>query len=79
MNPRGTFAERYGYDHLQTGIPAIFIEADLEKSGEAYRTLGKLLGREEKGAALGNYCDRVFAGAKAKMAEIPESERISFA
>ncbi|MDD2426738.1 MAG: ABC transporter substrate-binding protein [Eubacteriales bacterium] len=77
--PKGNIAEDMDTITLQTGIPAIFIEADLEKSGEAYRTLGKLLGREEKGAALGNYCDRVFAGAKAKMAEIPESERISFA
>ncbi|NLC88540.1 MAG: ABC transporter substrate-binding protein [Clostridiaceae bacterium] len=77
--PKGGIAEDMDTVTMQTGIPAIFIEADLEKSGNAYRTLGQLLGKEEKGAALGDYCDQVFAEVTAKMAEISEEDRASFA
>lgn len=34
----------------QTGIPVILIEGDLEQTPDAYRTLGKLLGEEERGS-----------------------------
>lgn len=77
--PKGSIAEDMDTITMQTGIPAIFIEADLDKSGDAYRTLGQLLGKEEKGAALGAYCDRVFAEVMAKLDGIAEEDSISFA
>lgn len=68
-------------DEIQsrTGIPTIFIEVDLEKTGEAYRTLGRLLDKEAQGNALGDYCDRVYQDVREKMATIPEAERVRFA
>ncbi len=77
--PKGSIAEDMDTITMQTGIPAIFIEADLVNSGDAYRTLGELLGKEEKGAALSEYCDRVYADVTTKMNEIPEEDRLSFA
>lgn len=63
----------------QTGIPAIFIEADLHNAGDAYRTLGSLLGKEELGERLGEYCDDVYTGVTETMSEIAEDERPTFA
>lgn len=77
--PKGSIAEDMDTITMQTGIPAIFIEADLVNSGDAYRTLGELLGKVEKGAALGDYCDRVYADVTSKMNEVPEEDRYSFA
>lgn len=41
----------------QTGIPTIHIHADTLSMGEAFRTLGRLLGQEEQGEKLAQYCD----------------------
>lgn len=61
----------------QLGIPVIFIEAELENSGSAYRTLGELLGMEEEANALADYCDETIREAKEKAASIPEEERVT--
>ena len=63
----------------QTGIPAIFIEADLDNAADAYRTLGFLLDKEELGERLGEYCDDVYTGVTETMSEIAEDERPTFA
>lgn len=44
----------------QTLIPSVFISATLETMPETYRTLGKLLGREERGEELAQFCERVY-------------------
>ena len=44
----------------QTGIPFIHIDADIASAAEAYRTLGKLLGREEKAEALAAWCENTY-------------------
>lgn len=59
----------------QIGIPVILIAANLEENPSAYRTLGKLLGSEERGEALASYCEEVLDDAKEKAASIPEEER----
>ena len=41
----------------QTGIPFIHIFATVNTAPEAYRTLGKLLGREEKAEQLATWCE----------------------
>lgn len=63
----------------QTGIPAIFIEAGLHNAGDAYRTLGSLLDKEELGERLGEYCDDVYTSVTETMAEIAEEDRLTFA
>ena len=59
-------------DQIQSsiGIPVIFIEARLDNTDEAYRTLGKILGRETEGNALADYCHAVYARSKELSAKI---------
>ncbi len=49
-------------DELQTRteIPCVFLYATLETMPETYRTLGKLLGREERGEELALFCEKVY-------------------
>ena len=62
----------------QVGIPVIFVEASLDKTGEAFRTLGEILGVEDKGNELGNYCDEKLGMIKEGMDKIPEEERVNY-
>ena len=44
----------------QTGIPTVYVSATLKDMPQTFRTLGKLLGREEKGEELAQFCQRVY-------------------
>lgn len=44
-----------------TGIPSVHIEASLASMPEAFRKLGSLLKKEEKGEALAKFCEKVYA------------------
>lgn len=61
----------------QTGIPTIFIEANLKTFPDAYRQLGKLLGVEEQAEAIATYIEQTTAMAKTNAATIPENEKVS--
>lgn len=56
----------------QTGIPTIFIEADLDDMAAAYRTLGDILGRQEQAEELAQFIDRTVTMAQTNAAKIPE-------
>ena len=45
----------------QTGIPTVFLCADFDTLPQTYRTLGKLLGRPEKGEELASFCEKVYS------------------
>lgn len=45
----------------ETGIPSVHISASLENSGETFRMLGSLLGREVEAEKLAGFCDENFA------------------
>lgn len=60
------------------GIPTIFIESTFKTTGEAYRTLGKVLGVEERANKIGDYCDKVYSDITAKMANIKDEDKINF-
>lgn len=45
----------------QTGIPFVHIFATVNTAPDAYRTLGKLLGREEKAEQLATWCESTLA------------------
>jgi len=45
------------------GIPAVHISAALRSTPGAFRTLGKLLDREEKGEELAQFCERTLSHA----------------
>lgn len=54
----------------QTGIPFLHIDATVATAPEAYRTLGKLLGREEKAEQLASWCQDTYAGMLALMERV---------
>lgn len=64
-------------DDLQaaTGIPVIFIQADLDTMAEAYETLGKVLGEEEQANACAAYIRQTLSEAAEYSTRIPENER----
>ena len=60
----------------QTGIPFLHIDGYTATMGDTYRTLGDLLGLEEKAAVLADYCDEIYAfasGLEEKLA--PEKKK----
>ena len=65
-----TIAEDMDQIQASLGIPVIFIEARLDNTDEAYRTLGKILGREAEGNALADYCQATYTRSKELAAKI---------
>lgn len=59
--PKGSIIEDMDALQTQTGIPAVFVTATLETMPQTFRTLGKLLNKEEKGEALAAFCERFTA------------------
>jgi iron complex transport system substrate-binding protein len=57
---KGSVAEDLDSLQGQTGITCVHIETTLETMPEAYRKLGRLLGREERGEALAEYCEKIY-------------------
>lgn len=60
---------------VQTGIPTVFLNGELENLPAAYRALGTLLGKEEKAEALAEYIEQTLALAADRAAKIGDSER----
>ena len=58
----------------QTQIPSVHIEATLATMADAYRTLGALLGREEKGEELALFCERVYDRTLAIMEQVGDEK-----
>ena len=58
----------------QTNIPAVFISASLEDMPATFRTLGKLLDREEKGEALAQFCERVYPRTVSIMEQVGDNK-----
>jgi len=58
---KATIVEDMDQIQASLGIPVVFIEARLDNTDKAYRTLGKILGRETEGNALADYCHTVYA------------------
>ena len=68
--PKKTTAEDLAALTDQTGIPFIHIDATVATAPEAYRTLGKLLDREEKAEELAAWCESTYAGIAAMMERV---------
>lgn len=67
---KGSVAENMDKLQKQTTIPTVFIDSTLETMPQTYRTLGKLLGREEKGEALAQFCERVYTRTETIMKRV---------
>jgi iron complex transport system substrate-binding protein len=57
--PKGTIVEDMDGIMEQVGIPTVHITASMDSMADAYRTLGKLLGVEDKAEELAQYCETV--------------------
>jgi len=64
-------------DEIQakSGIPTIFIHADMEHLAEAYETLGEILNIPEQAKACADYIRETLEDAKSAAGQIPESDR----
>ena len=58
----------------QTGIPTIFLEGSFEALPQTYRSLGKLLGREEKAEQLAAFCERVYSRTLSIMEQVGDDK-----
>ena len=61
----------------QTGIPTVFIEANLDDMAAAYRTLGDILNRSDMAEPLAQFIEKSVTMAQENSAKIPESQRLS--
>ena len=58
----------------QTGIPTVYISASLADMPRTYRTLGRLLGREERAEALAEFCQRVYDRTVSIMEQVGDNK-----
>ena len=68
--PKGTIVEDMDEIMTTIAIPAVHITATLQSSPEAFRMLGALLGREEKGEQLALFCEKILAQTDGIMAQV---------
>ena len=57
----------------QTGIPTVYVEASLETMPRTFRTLGRLLGREEKAEKMALFCERVYGRTMSIMEQVGDN------
>lgn len=60
----------------QTSIPVIMIDGSLQKTAEAYRFLGDLIGESERAEELATYCDKTLEDITANLDSIEEEKRV---
>ena len=61
----------------QTGIPTVFIEANLDDMAAAYRTLEDILNRSDMAESLARFIEKTVSMARENSAKIPENQRLS--
>ena len=74
---KDTIADDMDRIQKQTGIPTVFIEADLDDMAAAYRMLGDILNRADMAEPLAQFIEKSVAMAQENSAKIPESQRLS--
>ncbi|EFR40714.1 periplasmic binding protein [Selenomonas sp. oral taxon 137 str. F0430] len=73
-----TIAEDMDGIQAALGIPVIFVEARLDNTDEAYRTLGKVLGREQEGLELAGYCSDIYHRTMTLASQIEKKPRLLY-
>lgn len=68
--PKETIVEDMDGITEAIAVPSIHITATLDSTPEAFRTLGKILGREEKGEELAAFCEKALASADTVMSAV---------
>ena len=72
--PKDTIVEDMDSIGEAIAVPAIHITATLDSTPEAFRTLGKILGREEKGEELAAFCEKALASADSVMSAVGDDK-----
>lgn len=72
--PKDSSVEDLDNLQTQTGIPTVFISATLETMPETFRTLGSLLGKEEKAEELAAFCERVYTRTLSVMEQVGDQK-----
>lgn len=72
--PKDSTGEDLDALQAQTTIPSVFISATLKTMPETYRTLGKLLGKEEKGEQLAQFCEKVYSRTVSIMEKVGDNK-----
>ncbi|MDR3341178.1 MAG: ABC transporter substrate-binding protein [Treponema sp.] len=73
--PKASIAQDMDNISASIAIPTIHITATLESTPEAFRTLGKVLGREEQGEALAVFCEKILAAEKNLVAQVGNNKK----
>lgn len=68
--PKKTTADDLTALTEQTGIPFLHIDATVATAGDTYRTLGKLLNRQETAEELAFWCEKTYAMMTAMMERV---------
>ena len=68
--PKGSIANDLTALTEQTSIPFVHIDATVATVPEAYRMLGKLLGREEKAEQIAAWCEKTYQRTTEMMARV---------
>ncbi|MDL2319292.1 ABC transporter substrate-binding protein [Eubacteriales bacterium OttesenSCG-928-A19] len=69
---KGSIVEDMGTLQEQIGVPAVHIDAATATFGDAYRTLGELLGLQERAEVLATYCEETYARAEEIMEKVSD-------
>ena len=73
---KSTIVEDMNSISSKVNIPTIHIDATTATMPEAYRTLGKLLGREAQGEALAQYCEQTYKKTQDIMNAVGDNGKI---
>ncbi len=60
-----------------TGKPTFYVKHLIKESGIYFRTMGEILGLEERAEELADYCDRTVKETEEKAAMIPQDELVT--
>ncbi|WP_010244811.1 ABC transporter substrate-binding protein [Acetivibrio cellulolyticus] len=60
----------------QTGIPVVMLDGPLTKLDKLYKSMGDIIGEEEKAKELGDYCGKTIAEIGSLTAKIPDEKRV---
>ena len=61
----------------QLGIPVVMVSDALTDCPEAFRLIGRLIGREDQAEALAAFAEKTFADMEAAVATVPADQRVS--
>lgn len=73
--PKSTIVQDMDSISKQVGIPAVHITATASTMGDAYRKLGKLLGKEKEAEVLAKYCEKVYRNTQNIMAKVRDNKK----